>query len=298
MKNTILTLLFFLTAFAASAIEPAETITLWPEGKMPGETGTYGDEVDTTKEDANKVGGKRLIRLANVTKPTVEVFPAPKDSSNGSSVLVCPGGGYNILAWDLEGTEVAEWLNSIGVTAFVLKYRVPRRPDQEFWLPPLMDAQRAMGIIRSRAGDWNLKADRIGVLGFSAGGNLAFRTATQHQKRVYEAIDDFDKPSVRPDFAVLVYPAYLTEKDSVELLPDFIIDKTTPPSIFIHATDDGIPVTGSIAAYLALRKAGIATELHAYSTGGHGYGLRPTEHPVTRWPVPVTAWMKHHKLVP
>jgi acetyl esterase/lipase len=286
MKITLT--LILLSAFTAAAIE---IIPLWPEGEMPGETGTFGEEADQTKETENLVGGKRLIRLGNVTKPTLSVYPAPADKATGTSVLICPGGGYNILAWDLEGTEVADWLNSVGVTAYVLKYRVPRRPDQDFWLPPLMDAQRAMSIIRARS------TDKIGVLGFSAGGHLAFRTATSHRTRRYEAIDDTDKASTRPDFAVLVYPAYLTEKDGLELLPDFPVDKDTPPSIFIHASDDGIPVQGSIAAYLALKKAGVPSELHAFSAGGHGYGLRPTEMPVTRWPDPVGAWMKFHKFI-
>lgn len=296
MKIQILTFIY-LSALSLNAAA-GEIIPLWPDGKMPGETGQFGEEADMTKETEGMVGGKRLIRLGNVTKPTMEIFPAPEETANGTSVLICPGGGYNILAWDLEGTEVAEWLNSIGVTAFVLKYRVPRRPDQEYWLPPLMDAQRAMGIIRTRASDWGLKADRIGVLGFSAGGNLAFRTATHHRERTYDAMDESDKASVRPDFAVLVYPAYLTEKNSLELLDDLKVNKETPPSIFIHASDDGIPVTGSIAAYLALRKVGVPTELHAFSTGGHGYGLRPTDHPVTLWPTSVAAWMKHHALIP
>ncbi len=180
-----------------SAREPDVVVNVWP-GKPPGAQ-IEGEEIDTTKPDGNKIAGKRLIRLGNVSTPTISVFKAPKEKNTGAAVVICPGGGYHILAWDLEGTEVAEWLNTIGVTGIVLKYRVPTRRLDPKWLSPLMDSQRAMSVVRSRAKEWGIEANKIGVLGFSAGGNLAGLTATMFNDRKYEAIDKVDKVSARPD---------------------------------------------------------------------------------------------------
>jgi acetyl esterase/lipase len=210
-------------------------------------------------------------------------------------VVICPGGGYNILAWNLEGEEVAEWLNSIGVTGIVLKYRVPRRSGDPKGMPPvgpLQDAQRALSVVRGKAAEWGIDAKRIGILGFSAGGHLATSASCNFDKRAYEPIDDVDKISCRPDFAVLIYPAYLLAKDKDELAPDIRIRKECPPMFFAHAGNDPVKADNSIFTYLALKRAGVPSELHIYSTGGHGFGLRPSVNPCSTWPQRCGDWLK------
>jgi acetyl esterase/lipase len=207
---------------SSQAQEKPVVLDVWP-GKVPGETGKIGDE---KLLDPNPKDKKAVMRLTNVSKPTITIFRPKKDKDTGAAVVICPGGGYNILAWDLEGEEVAAWLNSIGVTGIVLKYRVPRRPGDAKDKPPigpLQDAQRAMSLVRSKASEWNIDAKRIGILGFSAGGHLAAATSTNYDKRAYESMDDVDKVSCRPDFAVLVYPAYLTAKRVAERGVDLVV---------------------------------------------------------------------------
>jgi acetyl esterase/lipase len=304
MKPTALTLsLGLLLALGAGlparAAEKPDVVTLWP-GQPPSEKGPIGEEADMTKESEGKVGGRRLIRLGNVTKPILEIHRPAKDRDTGASVVIAPGGGYHILAWDLEGTEVAEWLNSIGVTGIVLKYRVPRRPGDPTDQPPvqpLQDAQRALSVVRSRAKEWNLDPERIGILGFSAGGHLAANAATNWDKRAYEPVDEADKASCRPNFAVLIYPAYLANKEGTALNPEIRVSKETPPTFMAHAGNDPITPVNSIQMYLALKKAGVPAELHIYPTGGHGYGLRPTEEPVTSWPKRCEEWLRKQGLL-
>ena len=195
---------------AQGAPQKALTLDVWP-GKAPGDTG----EIAPEKELESKPGKPSVKRITNVSRPTLTVFRPAKDKDTGAAVVIAPGGGYNILAWDLEGEEVAAWLNSVGVTGIVLKYRVPRRPDQPKDKPPigpLQDAQRALSLVRSKAPEWGIDPKRIGILGFSAGGHLTAAAATNFDKRAYESIDTVDKVSCRPDFAVLVYPAYLIAK--------------------------------------------------------------------------------------
>jgi len=209
--------------------------------------------------------------------------------------VICPGGGYNILAWDLEGEEVAAWLNSLGVTGIVLKYRVPRRPDQAKDKPPvgpLQDAQRAVSLVRSKAAEWGIDPKRIGILGFSAGGHLTAAAAANFDRRAYDALDDVDRVSCRPDFAVLVYPGYLVEKGTDQLAPDIRVRKECPPAFFAHAADDGVPAENSVAMYRALRKAGVPAELHVYAAGGHGFGLRPSARPCSTWPQRCADWLR------
>ncbi len=240
-------------------------------------------------EDSNHVK-----RISNVTRPTLTVFRPAKEKDTGAAVVIAPGGGYNILAWDLEGTEVATWLNSIGVTGLVLKYRVPRRPGSpKDQAPPQaqMDAQRAMSFVRSKAAEWHLDPKRIGMLGFSAGGHLTAWTSTNFDKRAYEPIDEVDKVSCRPDFTVLVYPAYLANKERDALVPEIRVTKQTPPMFFAHAWDDGVPAEGSILLFLALKKEKIPADLHVYATGGHGFGLRGDK-PCAKWPDRCAEWMK------
>jgi acetyl esterase/lipase len=287
--KTALTFLLF-SAVNLLAVEPTETIALWP-GDAPGEVkGEVGEE----GAKPNRPGSKKIIRLGNVTKPTIALFPAPKAKANGAAVVVCPGGGYSILAYDLEGTEVCEWLNSIGVTGILLKYRVPRRKNREKHAAPLQDAQRAMGIARSKAKAWGIDPKRIGILGFSAGGHLTASTLTNYDKRTYERVDAADDLSCRPDFGVLIYPAYLVDNGTKSKLePEIRVTKDTPPCFFAHAGDDRIPAEGSVQMYLALRRAGVkGNELHVYPKGGHGYGLRASDHPVVTWPARAGEWMK------
>jgi acetyl esterase/lipase len=282
---------------SASAAEPIEVLNIWPNSP-PGELLKLDAEKDLTKDKDRLIGGRRIIKLGNVAIPQIHVFQPPKEKRNGTAVVICPGGGFNILAWDLEGTEVAEWLNSIGVTAVVLKYRVPSKQGDSRWLSAVQDAQRAMSLTRSKAKEWGIAPDRIGVLGFSAGGFTAGHVAVQHDKRLYEAVDDVDKVSFRPDFAVLVYPGMFIDDKSKELKPEFKATKETPPLFFVHAEDDGLSCENSIQLYLSLKKAGVPGELHIYDVGGHGYGLRPVaEAPVTSWPKRCEDWLGRRGLL-
>lgn len=283
--------------FAASAwaADPPRIVEVWP-GKVPGETGSIGEE----KVLESKPGEKKVQRRTNISKPTLTIFRPAKDRDTGASVLIAPGGGYNILAWDLEGEEVAQWLNTLGVTGMVLKYRVPRRPDQPKDKPPigpLQDAQRAISLVRSQAGDWGLDPKRIGMLGFSAGGHLTAATATNFDRRSYEPIDAIDKVSCRPDFAILIYPAYLVEKGKDQLAPDIRVNKETPSLFFAHAGDDRVLADNSLFMYLAAKRAGVPAELHVYAAGGHGFGLRPSAQPCSTWPQRCGDWLRTQGLL-
>jgi acetyl esterase/lipase len=268
------------------------TLDVWPEGKVPGEP----SGIPAEKEQEQRPNEKQVKRITNVTRPTITVYPAPKEKNTGAAVLIAPGGGYHILAWDLEGTEVAEWLNSIGVTGIVLKYRVPRRPgagkDKVEPIESLQDAQRAMSLVRSRAAEWGIDAKKIGMLGFSAGGHLTAKTSTTFASRSYEAVDSVDSHSCRPDFTVLVYPAYLVEKDATGLKPEFPISKETPPAFLAHAYDDPVTPESSLFYFLALKRAGVPAELHVYALGGHGFGLRKSETPSHTWPARCEDWLR------
>ncbi|MEQ9407070.1 MAG: alpha/beta hydrolase [Fuerstiella sp.] len=273
------------------AAEPSDVIDLWP-GTPPGPAREVGEEADQSGPDGRRVAGKTVIRLGNVSTPQAHVYLPPVDRRTGSAVVVCPGGGFNILAWDLEGTEVAEWLNSIGVAAIVLKYRVPTRGIDPVWLLPVQDAQRSISIVRSRAAEWGLKADQIGVLGFSAGGQTAVRAALTTE-RLYEPVDDDDKASFLPNAAMLIYPAYLTNKANTELAEGLEVTKKSPPMFMVHAFDDRIPAEGSLLLTIALKQAGVPSEVHVYDTGGHGYGLRAVDdRPVTSWPGRCRDWLQ------
>jgi acetyl esterase/lipase len=235
--------------------------------------------------------------ITDVTKPTLTIYRPAKEADTGTAVLICPGGGYWDLYWQLEGEEVAAWLNSIGVTGIILKYRVPRRPDEPKGEParrPLQDAQRAVSLMRSKAGEWKLHPQRIGIVGFSAGGHLAIATATGFEKRTYEPRDDVDNISCRPDFAIAVYPGYLKPKDKDELAPGLHVPPGTPPIFLAHGGADIIsPPEHSVLMYLALRRAGIPAELHIYATAAHDFGVRPSEHPCSTWTKACAAWLRH-----
>lgn len=264
-------------------------LDVWP-GKAPGETG----KIDQEKFLDQKPGEKPVKRLTNVSRPTLTVYRPTKAKDTGAAVVIAPGGGYNILAWDLEGEEVADWLNSIGVTGIVLKYRVPRRPDDPKDGAPLgatQDAQRAMSLVRSKATELKIDPKRIGMLGFSAGGNLTAWLSTNHQKRVYEPIDSVDNVSCRPDFAVLIYPGGVVEKGTSTLRSEFKITKETPPMFFAHAHNDPVSSENSVALYLALSQAKVPAEMHIYTSGGHGFGLRKSDQPCSTWPQRCEQWL-------
>lgn len=297
---TAISLITMLVGESAQASEPPPTpartipkgpIPLWP-GAAPGDTGDIGEEKDTTKPDQDPAG-KYIIRLGNVSEPTIQVFKPPKGKDTGAAVVVCPGGGYYILAMNLEGSEVCKWLNSIGVTGVLLKYRVPIRKGRPRYAAPLQDAQRAIGLVRLHAKDWNIDPDRIGILGFSAGGHLSATASNSFESRKYPAVDEADRESCRPDFTVLVYPAYLTAPEgSMTVAPEIKVTASTPPTFIAMAEDDPVHVENGFAYALALKNAKVSVELHVYPKGGHGYGLRPSENAVTTWPVRVAEWMK------
>jgi acetyl esterase/lipase len=279
------------TALLSISLHAADApIRLW-SGSAPGDTGSVGEEKDTSVPGKALVAGKPIIRLGNVTDPMLQVFRAPADKNTGAAVLVCPGGGYGILAYDLEGSEVCEWLNSIGVNGVLLKYRVPARKDRPKHEAPVQDAQRAMSMIREHAKEWAIDPERVGILGFSAGGHLAAVASTSD--RLYPAADETDKQNHRPNFTILIYPAYLVPKDNpTTISPELKVDKNTPPTFMAITQDDPVNVAGPLHYGAALKAAGVKWELHVYPEGGHGYGLRRTEKFVTTWPDRVADWLK------
>jgi acetyl esterase/lipase len=275
------------------------TIPIWPKG-VPGVTppGNPPDEVDTTKPTDNLIAGKPLIRLGNVSNPTITVYPA-KAKNTGAAVVVFPGGGYSILAIDLEGTEVCDWLNSAGINCVLLKYRVPGTGPYPKSPAALQDAQRAVGLVRQHASEWAIDPKRIGVLGFSAGAHLAAALSTHYDQRLYDSVDAADALSCRPDFAVIVYPGYLALADkNMAPNPDIQPTPTTPPSFIVQAEDDPVHVENATVYFLALKAVKVPAELHIYAEGGHGYGLRRTALPVTAWPQFVETWLHTIKMVP
>ena len=252
-------------AFAAA---PPKSIPLWP-ADAPGEKGDIGDEKDTSKSGEGLVAGQPLIRLGNVSKPTISIYRPPANKDTGAAVIVCPGGGYHILALDLEGSEVCEWLNSIGVTGVLLKYRVPKRVGLEKHTAALQDAQRAVGLVRHRAKEFGIDPMRLGVLGFSAGGHLAAAVSNNYGERNYPSQDDADKVSCRPDFTVLIYPGYLTVKEQADkVAADLPITTNTPPTFIAMTQDDGVRVENALGYALAL-----LIGLYLVWTFGHTDGL-------------------------
>jgi acetyl esterase/lipase len=274
----------------ASADQPV--LNVWP-AQAPGETKEIGPEEFRPPQPKQKAD---VQRLTNVSQPTLTLFQPPEGKRSGVGVIICPGGGYSILAWDLEGTEVANWFNTLGVTAAVLKYRVPRRDGDMANTLPLMDAQRAISLLRGKASELGLDPARIGILGFSAGGNLAAATCLKYEERQYTKLDATDDVSCRPDFALLIYPAYLADNDGA-LKPEYQPTKQTPPMFFALALDDRITIDGSLAMTRALKTAGVPVETHIYDAGGHGFGLRKSDLPAHTWPDRAADWLKHRKLL-
>jgi acetyl esterase/lipase len=273
------------------------TLDVWPHG-APGAPANPAPEGDTTTAKDHVVAGKPVIRIGNVSEPTLTLY-APTGKNTGTAVVVFPGGAYRILAIDLEGTEVCDWLNSVGITCFLLKYRVPDTGPYPKSPAALQDAQRALGVVRSHASEWHIDPKRIGVLGFSAGAHLAAALSTHFDKRLYDRIDAADDLSCRPDFAVIVYPGYLAIAErnfaaNVDIQPT----EQTPPSFIVQAEDDPVHVENSTVYFLALKNAKVPAEMHIYAQGGHGYGLRRTELPVTGWTQLVETWLNTIQILP
>jgi acetyl esterase/lipase len=271
-------------------------IPLWPAG-APAIAGgpakfSPGPEQDMTTAKDGLVAGKAVVRTGNVTEPSLTFYPAAAQSNSGATVVIFPGGAYRILAFDLEGTEVCSWLNSIGVNAALLKYRVPEPPGVPRYAAPLQDAQRTVGIVRSHAAEWHIDPKRIGVLGFSAGGHLAALLSDDYETRSYSFFDDQDRASCRPDFAILIYPAYLAADDHTTLSPELKVSSHTPPTFLVQTEDDPVHVENSLVYYRALTAAKVPAEMHLFSSGGHGYGLRPSPEAVSGWPALAEAWLR------
>ncbi len=249
------------------------------------------------------MGPTKLI--TNVSKPTLTIYQPTRDRNTGTAMVIYPGGGYWDLYWEFEGEEVAAWLNSLGMTGIILKYRCPRRPGYLAGEPPLgpqLDAQRAISLVRGRAAEWGINPQRIGMVGYSAGGHFALATATGFAKRTYEPIDAIDKVSCRPDFAVLCYSGYLKVKDKDEIRPSLRIPADTPPIFLAHASDDNESYGGSLAEnsaimYLALKRAGVPAELHIYATGDHDFGVRQNEKLPSSWTQLCVNWLRSQGLL-
>ena len=280
-------LFVFLFSVGSLPAEPVETIPLW-KGEVPGEA---DQEVGEEKSvDKNNDG---ILRIHNVSRPMLTFYPAPVEKQTGASVIVCPGGGYGILAAKHEGTDVCEWLNRIGVNAFLLKYRVPRRKGLEKHHAPLQDLQRAVGVVRARSAEWKLDPDRVGALGFSAGGHLVTMALTSDGSRSYKADPELDGASCIPNFAILIYPAYLKhEKEEYKLSDEINITDTTPPAFVVVGHGDKRWVEGAALFYLAMNRVKRDCELHIYSKGGHGFGMKNIPERVSEWPDRAGEWMQ------
>lgn len=280
-------------------------VPIWP-GTPPDGGRIAGPETVQT-EAGSLVAGKPWVYAGHVSQPTL-TFYAPKGKSTGAAALVFPGGGYQILAMDLEGTEVCDWLTSRGIACILLKYRVPgervRPPSGPYpkSSEALEDAQRAMGLVRAHATEWHVDPHRIGVLGFSAGGHLVAAVSTHFSKRLYAPIDAADRESCRPDFAVAIYPGHLMiRENSFELNPDIQshLSRETPPTFLLQNEDDNIDgVEQALSYYAGLKRAGVPVEMHLYAQGGHAFGLRPSGLPATRWPELVEVWLRTIGVIP
>jgi acetyl esterase/lipase len=272
----ILFILFSLSSFS----QKKEIICLWP-GKVPGELKEKeAPLIDTMKKD-------NVVRFSEVTNPAIELWlPDPK-IRNGAAVIVCPGGGYRMLAYNKEGTEIAAWLNKLGYSAFVLQYRIPDKKEGA-----LQDAQRALRIVRSNAKKWNIDPEKTGIMGFSAGGSLSARTSTLFRNKTYTAVDKADSLSCRPSFAMLIYPAYLDQGPDFTLTPELVLSNEVPPMYIFQTADDQYGNSALVMAG-ALRNAKLSVELHLLPVGGHGYGLRPGTLAGETWPVLAEKWFKN-----
>jgi acetyl esterase/lipase len=245
----------------------ADVITVWP-GMAPGETTRHRGTVQPFRPDEHP----RVTRVVGITEPTLSVHLAQRPT--GAAAIILPGGGFGKVVPDKEGTEAAEWLNRHGVAAFVLSYRTSEEAQQPPWVEPLQDAQRSVALIRSRADTWMLDPTRIGIVAFSAGGQVGARLLCDEGKLAYPAMDDVDQTSHRPDFALLIYPWNLYDAAADALVDGMHVPPHCPPTWLAHTHDDRSSSLGAVYFYTGLKKHGIASALHVYGNGGHGYGLR------------------------
>ncbi len=302
---TIALLATTLSAAPAHAQTEPVTLPLWPHG-TPEPPQTTAPETDTTKPTDNFISGHRVVRLTNVTVPTLTVYP-PRGENTGAAVLVFPGGGYRVVVTDGEGTDACHWLNSVGITCILVKYRVAQPAGDAGHYPDdpddLEDAQQAMRLTRAHAADWHIDPTHIGVMGFSAGANLAVLLCTHpnddHIASTPAAPDANTSISARADFAIIVYPAYLAiPPDNKELNPVYAPDEFTPATFLIQAENDRSYGRNALVYYAALLDAHIPAELHYYATGGHGFGMHPPNAPEENWPKLATAWLRTINILP
>ena len=261
-------------ALALGIDETDNVIQLWPKQK--------GTTTPTVKETILPDRGDGNIRVTDISTPSMQYFPAPESSQPAPVLILCPGGGYKYLVVS-KMTPIAMWLNDHGISAFVLKYRAPKKREEA-----LQDLQRATRIVRSRASEWNIDPNRIGVMGSSAGGHLAARASTGFDIKTYQAVDEIDRVSCRPDFTVLLYPAYMNK--GTALKQEFTIPRDLPPTLIISAKDDKNYFSGSVVYAKALKDAGASIRVHFFENGGHGFGLRPKENPLSTWPELCLQW--------
>ncbi len=278
-------------------------IPIWP-GQPPESVRNDSAETSGIVIHSGKpalVGGKPWTYVAYVSRPTITVY-SPRDHNTGAAILVFPGGGYEILAIDLEGTEACDWATSKGMTCVLLKYRVPCKVTGRLreCRTALQDAQRAISLVRFNAAQWHIDPNKIGVLGFSAGGHMVVTTTTEYARRAYRPADSIDATSCRPDFGIALYPGHLATRDPIATLnPHVHVTRATPPTMLVQAEDDPVdPVENSLLYYSALKQAGVRAELHIFVHGGHAFGLRPTDQPITRWPALAESWLASIGMIP
>jgi acetyl esterase/lipase len=283
MKNFYAFFILILISLSSYS-QKHEFVYLWP-GKVPGELKDKQQPVVDTSRRGN------VFRYSEVTNPVMEVFMPDPILKNGAAVIICPGGSYKILAYDLEGTEIAAWLNKLGIAAFVLQYRIPDKKEGA-----LQDVQRAIRIAKDNSQKWNINPEKIGVMGFSAGGSLSARASTLFNKKTYPPVDKSDSLSCRPSFTMLIYPAYLDQGPNLTLTPELELSKNVPP-VFIFQTADDPYGNSALVMAGALRNAKLPVELHLLSTGGHGYGLRPGKIAPETWPIMAEKWLKDILLI-
>ncbi|MFY0650533.1 MAG: alpha/beta hydrolase [Cyclobacteriaceae bacterium] len=279
VMKTCLTILFLFSVLTMCA-QNSNRVYIWPDD-VPDETEAKHEPVVSDNKARN------VTRLTDVTNPAFTVYQPEDSKRNGASVIICPGGGYNILAIDLEGHEIAEWLTGLGYTTFVLEYRVPKKEPGA-----LQDLQRAIRLVRANAKKYQIDENKIGVMGFSAGGSLCARASTRYEDQTYDKVDKNDDLSARPDFTMLVYPAYLDKGENRSLTPELKVDKNTPP-MFIFETADDKHGNSALVMSGALRDAKVPVEVHLMPEGGHGYGLRPGNVAGETWPGLAEKWLKN-----
>ena len=273
-RISIYTVLFAVLS-ASQVAAQRSVVEIWPTGKTPGRSTDQPEGELPARPDG-------VRRITNVSRPTLAVFPAAK--KNSPAVIVVPGGGYSYVSYSKEGTEVAAWLNANGITALVLKYRVPNERDSSF-----ADVQRSIRLARANAKEWHVDPKRLGLMGFSAGGHASVRASTDFANVSYPSIDSVDKHSARPDFAALVYPAYL-EKEG-KIVAELNLTAKIPPTLIVAAEDDRTYVLSSKVYAAELNKAKISNKLLLYATGGHGFGLRSNKEAKV-WPDAALEWLR------